>query len=166
MIYDPLCLLSPNISNLKIAYRNVCKKVKDWDEKIGFSELKLVTRMLEKLLKVQSILLPRAAFLQGSERYNPLFFLDTSDDITQTSVLVQNKFVDREINGILMNKIKLCDSSMGKTLRKDLGAANQCSRVKEIVCYHLGAFLDRLGVPWNIDVLSDSTIVLFQIAFL
>ena len=83
MIYDPLCLLSPSISNLKIAYRNVCKKVKDWDEKIGFSELKLVTRMLEKLLKVQSILLPRAAFLQGSERYNPLFFFDASDDITR-----------------------------------------------------------------------------------
>ena len=102
MIYDPLCLLSPYISNLKIAYRNVGKRVKDWDEKIGPSELRLVTRTVEKLFKVQNILLPRAAFLQGAERYDLLFFFDTSDDITKTSVVVQNKFVDREVNRILM----------------------------------------------------------------
>ena len=59
IIYDPLCLLSPYISKLKIAYRNVCKRVKDWDERIGSSEVKLVTRTVEKLFKVQNILLPR-----------------------------------------------------------------------------------------------------------
>ena len=115
----------------------MCKRIKDWDEKIGLSELKLVTRTVEKLFKVQNILLPRAAFLQGAKRYNLFFFFDASDDITKTSVLVQNEFENRQVNRILMNKIKLCDSSMGTTPRKELGAAHLCSRVKEIVCYHL-----------------------------
>ena len=35
-----------------------------------------------------------------------------------------------------------------------------------MVCHHLGAFLEQLGVPWGIAVLSDSTIVLSQIASL
>ena len=125
-----------------------------------------MTRTVEKLFKVENILLPRAAFLQGAKRYNLFFFFDASDDITKTSVLVQNEFENRQVNRILMNKIKLCDSSMGTTPRKELGAAHLCSRVKEIVCYHLGAFLDQLGVPWSIAVLSDSTIVLSQIASL
>ena len=81
IIYDPLCLLSPYISNLKIAYRNVCKKVKDWDERIGPSETRLVIRTVEKLFKVQNVLLPRAAFLQGAKRYDLLFFFDASDDV-------------------------------------------------------------------------------------
>ena len=144
----------------------MCKRVKDWDQKIGPSELKLVTRTVEKLFKVQNILLPRAVFLQGAERYNLLFFFDASEDITTTSVLVQNKFSDREVNRILMNKVKLCDSVMGTTPRKELGAAHLCARVKEVACHHLGAFLNQLGAPWSISVLSDSTIVLSQIASL
>ena len=85
IIYDPLCLLSPYISYPKIAYRNVCKKVKDWDERIGPSETRLVIRTVEKLFKVQNVLLPRAAFLQGAKRYDLLLFFDTSDDVTNTS---------------------------------------------------------------------------------
>ena len=70
VIFDPLCLLSPYISNLKIAYRNVCRRTKDWDEKIAVAEQNLVTKTIEKLFKVQNILIPRAVFLQGALKYN------------------------------------------------------------------------------------------------
>ena len=166
VIFDPLCLLSPYISNLKIAYRNVCRKTKDWDEKIAVAEQNLVTKTIEKLFKVQNILIPRAVFLQGALKYNLMFFFDASGEITKTSVVVQNKFPGKDINRLLMDKVKLCDSAMSTTPRKELGAAHLCSRVKAVVCYHLGDFLNSLGAPWYIIVLSDSTIVLSQVASL
>ena len=98
VIFDPLCLLSPYISNLKIAYRNVCRKTKDWDEKIAVAEQNLVTKTIEKLFKVQNILIPRAVFLQGALKYNLMFFFDASGEITKTSVVVQNKFPGKDIN--------------------------------------------------------------------
>ena len=66
----------------------------------------------------------------------------------------------------MLNKIKLNPSSAGTIPRKELAGGHLAARVKEVVIYHLRDFLDNLGVSWSIEVLSDSTIVLAQIASL
>ena len=163
-VFDPLCLAAPYLANLKIAYRRVCRQIDKWDEFIPIAEQEIVCKTVKHLFAVNDILMPRSAFVHGADAYKLRFFWDASDDINNVSVSVssilpQGKVVDR----ILMNKLKLNPSGASSIPRKELAGGHLAARMKEVIIFHLKDFLDSLNVPWSIEVLSDSMIVLAQI---
>ena len=66
----------------------------------------------------------------------------------------------------MLNKLKLNPAGASTIPRKELQAGHMAARVKEVVVHHLRDFLDSLNVPWTLEILSDSTIVLSQVASL
>ena len=75
-------------------------------------------------------------------------------------------FPNKSVERLLLNKLKLNSSSAGTIPRKELAGGHLAARVKEVIVHHLKDFLDSLNASWTIEVLSDSTIVLAQIASL
>ena len=142
----------------------MCRQIDKWDQSIPIAEQEIVCKTVKHLFSVNDILMPRSAFVYGADAYKLRFFWDASDDINNVSVSVnsifpQGKVVDR----ILMNKLKLNPSGASSIPRKELAGGHMAARMKEVIVFHLKDFLDSLNVPWSIEVLSDSLIVLSQI---
>jgi hypothetical protein len=154
-VYDPLGLVTPITSQLKLDMSTVCKMANGWDDKLPVELLPVWTNNLKEISKLAMIEVPRnvGADGEGIHKFVMIVSADASESIAAAAVYSRVELSNGVFDcNLLMAKSKIVNKC--SIPRAEMRAATLAAGLAHVVRSNLGQWISKE------IFITDSTIVL------
>ena len=163
-LHDPLYLMGPFLTNLKVLYRKVIQLDLGWDEKVPKDIEEELLSFLRPFLKMDKVLFPRRVAFFEAAIIEILLFFDGSNTAMGVSIFIKNIFkCGKVIVRLLKNKVKLVPNDANTTPRSELLSCLICMRICTLLQSDLKTFFECYQGQVRFKAYGDSSIVLCQL---